>query len=63
MVARMVVVEGMGLAMMRATVRLPRPEKIPLTMTICSLDFVASRLVQLFSMPQHTQAPRTRSEP
>ena len=59
----MVAIGGMGLVMMRATVRLPRPEKIPLTMTICSLDFVASRLVQLFSMPQHTQAPRTRSEP
>lgn len=59
----MVAIEGMGLAMMKATVRLPSPEKIPLTMTICSLDFVASLVVQLFSMPQHTQAPRTRSEP
>ena len=41
----------------------PSPEKIPFRMTISYVFLLESILVQLFSKPQQTHAPKTKSEP
>ena len=41
----------------------PRPEKTPLSRTMTRGSLSDSRRVQLFSMPQHRQAPRMNSDP
>lgn len=41
----------------------PSPENIPFKRTICVGSFDDIFLVQLFSIPQHTQARRINSEP
>ena len=41
----------------------PRPEKIPLNSTTMRGSLPDSRLVQLFSMPQHRHAPRMNNDP
>ena len=41
----------------------PSPEKIPLRRTISRGSLADSFLVQLFSIPQQTQARRMKSEP
>lgn len=45
------------------TISAPKPEKIPFKNTICKGFLEDSFFVQLFSSPQHKQAPRTKREP
>ena len=46
-----------------AIITLPRPENMPLITTISSELLLLIILVQLFSNPQHTHAPKTNNEP
>ena len=54
---------GTASPMHRAITRLPRPEKIPLMVVICTELLALSMRVQLFSKPQQTAAPRTSRDP
>ena len=49
--------------MIRATIKLPNPEKIPLIVVICTELFELSIRVQLFSNPQQDAAPSTNKDP
>ena len=47
----------------KATIKLPSPEKVPLITTISIELLLLIILVQLFSIPQHRHAPKINKEP